>query len=167
LGADGRLQYAPLPQAPASVPVAPAPSAPMAQPSPLVYPSVSAPVLNAEALAAQRSLDCWAKWVRVVSALLLAAAVVLHLVWALSLANNARRQPLPADLIVWRVVTFILVCLVCKLGIRAGSKKTVATARCFLKAVVVFGVVGLAAVGIRLFKSPRGGRRKTGGGTKG
>ena len=97
LGSDGRLQYLPMsgsvqpsaPMAPmAPMGSAPSPSIPSmvpiqqmpqyaAQPVQLTYQSGFG--TNPELDQAQKSLNCWAKWVKVFSALLLSVNIVVHL----------------------------------------------------------------------------------------
>lgn len=167
MGSDGRLQYAPL----SGVPVGLAPSAPPAPSSSSApqqhyqqLPIASAPPTSLDALQAQRSLDCWAKWVRIVSIILFALTGTFAIIWATELLYPTTYEPkkhCPFG-IALKLVVFILLLVTFKFGVKAGTLKTSVAAKRFLKMLVFMGIFGLVMGGFKAYwrMKRRHGHRK-------
>ena len=163
MGSDGRLQYAPLPQAPPVPQQAYFQPAPQMQyvPSAPIYPVISAPVVNPEAFDAQKSLNRWGKVVRIASGLLLFVTIVSHVMLALKLADPEREgPPVCKFLLVARFVFFVLLCITAKLGMRAGKFKTSQSALKFIKFLTFMGLLTLSMIGYISYKKMSGGYHK-------
>ena len=155
MGSDGRLQYAPINQSFSSAPIHSNPSAPsypvLSAPS---YPVISAPSQNNDATEAQRSLNCWGKTVRIASAIILALNVVSFLMFAIKLAYPPEDAPKGhcKFMLIGRIALFLILCVVSKLGLRAGKFKTSVAAKKFLVGLIIFGIVIALFAGFAAFK---------------
>lgn len=155
MGSDGRLQYAQLSGAPVglapSAPPAPVSSAPQQHYQQL--PIASIPPASSDALQAQRSLDCWAKWVRIVSIILFALTATFAIIWATELiypSHYGQKKHCPFR-IAMKLVVFVLLLVTFKFGAKAGTLKTSAAAKRFLKMLIFMGVFGLVLGGFKAY----------------
>ena len=143
MGSDGRLQYAPLPQAPPQYSMVPSAQS---------FPVVSAPVLNSDVIDAQRSLNCWGKSVRVASGILLFATLVSIIMCAIHCfsSGNGKGGNKPC---VGMIIGHVLLLITAKLGLKAGKFKNSDAAKRFLCMLILIGLVAAVLVGLAVNKS--------------
>ncbi|OMJ87801.1 hypothetical protein SteCoe_10454 [Stentor coeruleus] len=167
IGNDGRLQYAPV----SGVPVGLSPSVPQTPPisNTLQYyyqqlPIASVQPTSSDTLQAQRSLDYWAKWVRIVNIILFALTGTFVIIWATELIKPSpyeQKIHRPFDTIM-KFIIFILLLITFKLGVKAGTLKTSIAAKRFLKMLIFIGILGLTLAGFKAYwkMKRRHGHRK-------
>ena len=172
MGSDGRLQYAPIPQASNAPSAPPAPSGytppsnlRMMAPAPQIQmlSQVPSAASNPDISSAQASLNRWSKWVKILSALILAVNITIHVAWFVDLAYPSDHSQKPCKFyIVARILAFILVTVTARAGIKASRSKTSESAKWFIKLLILTGLFLLVLIGFVSYKRMQKFRRHGG-----